>query len=105
MQKNIGFMIRARPASADRVGAATSYLLLAGSNYRAPEVDLSYKYAGGGYLFTPCDLGVLIFPAKAWWGNWHGCSSQRLTRDGRLIGFKFGVIPDSRNTPGAPLFK
>lgn len=38
---------------------AVPYLLLAGSNYRAPEVDLSYKYAGGGYLSTPSDLVIL----------------------------------------------
>lgn len=38
---------------------ASTYLLLEGSNYRAPDVDLSYKYAGGGYLSTPRDLVIL----------------------------------------------
>lgn len=35
---------------------AESYLLIKNSNYRAPDVDLSYKYAGGGYLSTPTDI-------------------------------------------------
>lgn len=35
---------------------AEPYLQIKNSNFRAPEVNLSYKYAGGGYLSTPTDI-------------------------------------------------
>lgn len=35
---------------------AEPYLQIRNSNFRAPDVNLSYKYAGGGYLSTPTDI-------------------------------------------------
>jgi serine beta-lactamase-like protein LACTB, mitochondrial len=36
--------------------AATPYMQVDQTNYRAPDVNLSYKYAAGGYLSTPSDI-------------------------------------------------
>lgn len=44
--------------------AAIPYMQFDQTNYRAPEVNLSYKYAAGGYLSTPSDIvrfGNLLF--------------------------------------------
>lgn len=38
------------------VDRASPYLLLGGLLFPAPDVDLSYKQAGGGYLSTPSDI-------------------------------------------------
>jgi serine beta-lactamase-like protein LACTB len=35
---------------------AVPYMQVNGANYRAPAVNLSYKYAGGGFLSTPSDI-------------------------------------------------
>lgn len=42
--------------SASELPLATPYIEMGDYNYRAPEVDLSYKYAGGGVVSTPVDL-------------------------------------------------
>jgi serine beta-lactamase-like protein LACTB len=45
---------KAERASKDK--RAKPYLHIGDSLYKSPEVNLSYKYAGGGYLSTPSDV-------------------------------------------------